>query len=264
MTEKLVLLDATRGGVAVVTLNRPHLHNAFNADVVEQLTDIFEELRGADGVRCVLIEGAGESFSAGMDIEWMRFAADYTFDDNLADAKAIGHMLQRFHELPQPTIALVHGAAIGAGAGLTAAADIALADKSAFFAFAEVKLGITPSVIAPYAVEAIGMRAARRYFLTGERFTADEALRLGLVHAVVETRQALADLSEKIVSEVFGAAPGAVAGAKTLLATLAGKPHDAHLMAELARHAAESRATAEAKEGLSAYLEKRKPGWFAS
>lgn len=264
MPEKLVLLDATRAGVAVVTLNRPHLHNAFNADVIEALTEAFEDLRVSDGVRCVILEGAGESFSAGVDIEWLRFAADYTFDDNLEDAKALGHMLHLFRQLPQPTIALVHGAAIGAGAGLAAAADIALADKSAFFAFSEVKLGVTPAMIAPYIIEAIGAHAARRYFLTGERFAVPDALRLGLVHAVVENRQALADLCERLVSEVFTAAPGAIAAAKELIVAISGKPNDSHLLAETAHRAAECRATKEAKEGLSAFLEKRKPNWFES
>ncbi len=264
MTEQLVLLDATRAGVAIVTLNRPHLHNAVNAEVIEALSDAFEDLRVADGVRCVIIEGAGESFSAGADIEWLRFAADYTFEDNLEDAKALGHMLHLFRSLPQPTIALVHGAAIGAGAGLVAAADIALADTSAFFALPEVKLGMTPAVIAPFVIEAIGVRFARRYFLTGERFSAAEALRLGLVHAVVETRQALADFSETLVGEIFTASPGAVAASKALIAALAGKPNDQHLLNDMARHAAECRATRDAKEGLSAFLEKRKPSWFAS
>lgn len=264
MTDQLVLLDATRAGVAVVTLNRPQLHNAVNAEVIEALSDAFEDLRVADGVRCVIVEGAGESFSAGADIEWLRFSADYTFEDNLEDAKALGEMLHHFRSLPKPTIALVHGAAIGAGAGLAAAADIALADSSAFFALPEVKLGMTPAVIAPFVIEAIGARNARRYFLTGERFSAAEALRLGLVHAVVESRQALADFAEKLVIEIFAAAPGAIANSKTLIAALAGKANDQHLLGDMARHSAECRATRDAKEGLSAFLEKRKPSWFSS
>lgn len=264
MTEKPVLLDATRAGLAVVTLNRPERHNAIDAETIEALAEAFEELRGADGVRCVILEGAGASFSAGMDIKWLRASADYTFEDNVSDAKALGHTLQQLRNLPQVTLALVHGAAIGAGAGLVAAADIALADQSAFFALPEVRLGITPAVIAPLMVEAMGLRAARRYFLTGERFAADEALKLGLVHAVVETKAALAGLSERIASEIFAAAPGAVADTKALIAHCVGKPQDAHLLGEMARHAAERRATPEAREGLAAFLEKRKPSWYAS
>lgn len=262
MTEKPVLLEATRGGVAVVTLNRPHVHNAFNPEVIEALADIFDELKGADGVRCVMIEGAGESFSAGADIEWMRFAGDYTFDDNVRDARALAHMLHALRSLPQPSIAFVHGAAIGGGAGLVAAADIAIADRSAVFAFSEVRLGIVPGAISPYVIDAIGPRAARRYFLTGERFDAEEARRIGLVHAVVEDRQGLAALGEAIVGAVFAGAPGAIAAAKELIDAVQGRVIDGALINETARRIAERRASAEGKEGLKAFLEKRKPGWF--
>lgn len=262
MDEKPVLLDITEAGLAVITLNRPHVHNAFNPPVIEALSEAFHDLRAEDGVRCVILVGAGESFSAGADIEWMRFAGDYTHDDNLRDAKALAHMLHLFRNLPQPTIALVHGAAIGGGAGLVAAADIAIADRTAVFAFSEVRLGIVPGVVSPYVVQAIGTRQARRYFLTGERFGAEEAQRIGLVHAVVDDRQGLSEMSESLANAIFAGAPGAIAAAKELIEIVWCEPIEAPLINETAKRIADRRASAEGKEGLKAFLEKRKPKWF--
>jgi methylglutaconyl-CoA hydratase len=258
--EDVVRLDTTREGVAVVTLNRPTLHNAFNPEVIERLTDVFEDLHGADGVRVVLIEGAGKSFSAGADLAWMRAAADYTEKDNREDAGGLAEMLGKLRLLPQPTIALVHGPAIAGGMGLVAAADIAIATRQAQFGLSEVRLGLIPAVISPFVVEAIGAHQARRYFLTGERFGADEAMRLGLVHIVVEDRQALAQEAERIVTAILDAAPGAIGAAKRLIDLVTYTP-PAKLAKETSRLIAEQRATEEAKEGLSAFLEKRKPGW---
>lgn len=255
-----VLLDTTREGVAVITLNRPELHNAFNPDVIEMLSDIFEDLRGADGVRAVMITGEGKSFSAGADLTWMRAAADYTRADNREDAGALADMLRRLNTLPQPTIALVHGPAIAGGMGLVAACDIAIATRQAVFGLSEVRLGIIPAVISPYVLEAIGPRAARRYFLTGERFDADEALRLGLVHMVVDDRNAMAAEAEKIVGAILDGAPGAIREAKELIEYVSFSPIE-DVMDETARMIADRRSTSEAKEGLSAFLEKRKPSW---
>jgi methylglutaconyl-CoA hydratase len=257
---ELVRLDTTREGVAVVTLNRPELHNAFNPDVIEQLTDHFEDLRVADGVRVVLIEGAGKSFSAGADLAWMRAAADWTAKDNREDAGGLAEMLGKLRALPQPVIALVHGPAIAGGMGLVAASDIAIATRQAQFGLSEVRLGLIPAVISPFVVEAIGPRQARRYFLTGERFGADEALRLGLVHVVVEDKPALAQEAERIVTAILDAAPGAVNAAKRLLELVTYQPPES-VANETSRLIADRRATDEAKEGLSAFLEKRKPKW---
>lgn len=260
MSTELVRLDTTREGVAVVTLNRPEVHNAFNPDVIEQLTDIFEDLRGADGVRVVLIEGAGKSFSAGADLAWMRAAADYTPSDNRQDAGGLADLFLRIRELPQPVVALVHGPAIAGGMGLVAAADIAIATRAAVFGLSEVRLGIIPAVISPYVVEAIGPRMARRYFLTGERFGAEEALSMGLIHQLVDDKPALADAAEKIVTAILDGAPGAIAAAKNPADLVSYMPVE-DVKDETSRLIAERRATSEAKEGLSSFLEKRKPNW---
>ena len=259
--EDVVLLNTTRAGVAVVTLNRPKVHNAFNPDVIAKLSDIFETLRAADGVRVVMIEGAGPSFSAGADLAWMRAAADYTSHDNREDAGGMGEMLRRLSTLPQATIALVHGAAMAGGCGILSACDIAIATKNASFALSEVRLGIIPAVISPYVIRAIGPRAAHRYFLTAERFDAATAQALGLIHVVVEDNNALAQEAERLVQQIFTCAPGAIDAAKELIAAVAGRPIDGPLITDTARRIAERRASDEAKEGLSAFLEKRKPKW---
>lgn len=259
--EDVVLLNTTRAGVAVVTLNRPKVHNAFNPDVIARLSDVFETLRTADGVRVVMIDGAGPSFSAGADLAWMRAAADYTQSDNREDAGGMAQMLHRLHTLPQVTIALVHGAAMAGGCGLLSACDIAIATKTASFALSEVRLGIIPAVISPYVIRAIGGRAAHRYFLTAERFDAATAHALGLVHIVVEDNNGLAAEAERLVQQVFTCAPGAIHAAKDLIAAVEGRPIDNHIMADTSRRIAERRASDEAKEGLSAFLEKRKPKW---
>ncbi len=261
MSDKMVMLDLTRAGIAVVTLNRPEVHNALNAEVIEQLSAIFLDLSKADGVRAVLIEGAGKSFSAGADIKWMRAAADYTYQDNLVDARALAHMLHQLYTLPQPTIALVDGAARGGGVGMIAACDMAVACRAATFAFSEVSLGLTPSTISPYVLKAIGERAARRYFLTGETFDAGQALQMGLVHHVVNDKNELAEQSEYLVQKILENGPAAIAGAKDLIAAVAGCAIDHALMEETARRIADQRATPEAIEGLDAFLNKRKAKW---
>ena len=256
-----ILLDTTREGVAVVTLNRPEIHNAFNPDVIERLGDVFDDLAKQDGVRVILLEGAGKSFSAGADLAWMRAASNYTESENKEDAGDLAKMLHRLRAVPQPTIALVHGAAMAGGLGLVAACDIAIATKQALFGLSEVRLGLIPAVISPYVIEAIGVRNARRYFLTAERFGADEALRIGLVHMVVEDRPALAQAVEDVVDAILQGSPAAVASAKRLIdANIAGFP-DAELRGVTSRMIAEARASDDAKEGLAAFFEKRKPRW---
>jgi methylglutaconyl-CoA hydratase len=261
MKEDSVLLDATRAGVAVITLNRPEVHNAFNALVIERLNDIFDELRGADGVRVVLLEGTGKNFSAGADLEWMRAAADYTHADNLEDARALSGMLNRLHTLPQPTIALVSGAARGGGVGLIAACDMAIATRDASFAFTEAKLGLIPATIAPFVMHTIGERAARRYFLTSEIFDVDEAHRLGLVQSIVEDKDALAQESERMVTQIFQNPPGALHAAKDLIQAVATHADYERMLDNTAHRIADIRATEEGKEGVAAFLEKRKPSW---
>lgn len=259
--EEQVLLDTTREGVAVVTLNRPDVHNAFNAEVIERLSDIFADLAKQDGVRVVLIDGAGKSFSAGADLEWMKAAADYTEHENYNDALAAAEMFHLLRALPQPSIALVHGPALGGGLGLVAATDIAIATNEALFGLTEVRLGLVPAVISPYVIEAMGARAARRYFLAGEKFSADEALRLGLVHMVVKDKQALSEAAEKLVSAILECAPTAIARAKKLIGANTRDFPDHELRGVTARAIAEARTSAEGKEGIAAFLAKRKPNW---
>src|SRR6185295_8073663 len=222
--EDLVLLNTTREGVAVITLNRPRVHNAFNPDVIQRLNEICADLRNdADRIRVVLVEGAGPSFSAGADLAWMRAAADYSAHNNREDAGGMAEMLRRLSTLPQVTIALVHGAAMAGGCGLVSACDIAVATKTASFALSEVRLGIIPAVISPYVIGAIGKRAAQRYFLTAERFDAATAHTLGLVHILVEDQPGLAQESERLVQQIFSCAPGAIAAAKDLMRAVAGE-----------------------------------------
>lgn len=257
-----VLLDATRAGVAVITLNRPDKHNAFNADVIARLSDLFETLRAnEDEVRMVVLRGAGKSFSAGADLEWMQAAADWTHDDNIADALGLARMLKRLYDLPQLTVALVKGAAMGGGAGLMAACDIAVATRDAKIRFSEVRLGLTPATISPFVVRAIGPRWARALFATGEGFDGAFAHQIALAHYLVETEDELDDMMEHIGKLAFHAAPGAVADAKELVDRIAGREIDDGLLRHTAKAIAERRASAEGREGLASFLEKRKPSW---
>ncbi|MFQ5957844.1 MAG: enoyl-CoA hydratase-related protein [Alphaproteobacteria bacterium] len=263
MSDDSVLFRASPDGVATVTLNRPEVHNAFDDAVIERLSEVFADIAGSDGIRAVLIESTGKSFSAGADLNWIRRAADYDDEENRADARALGEMLHRLNVLPRPTIALVQGAAYGGGVGVVAACDIVVAVKHATFSLTEVRLGLIPAVISPYVIAAIGARQARRYFLTAERFNAVEARRIGLVHGVVDDPSELPAAAEGIVAQIFPAAPGAVAAAKDLIFGVAGRPIDDDVIGETARRIAEVRARDEAREGVAAFLEKRKPGWVA-
>ena len=247
-------------GVARVVMDRPRRHNAFDDTLIDALAAAFEALAGQAEVRCVVLTGAGKSFSAGADLDWMKRSAGYAFDDNLADARGLADMMRRLDGLSVPTIALVQGAAIGGGVGLVCACDMAVAADDAVFSLSEVKLGLIPSVISPYVLRAIGERAARRYVLTGERFDAAEALRIGLVHAVVpaaELKAAGAALTNAIVAN----GPEAVTAAKRLIADVAGKTIDGALIDETARRIAEIRRGDEGREGVGAFLDKRPPSW---
>ncbi len=256
-----VVVDASPGGVAVVQMSRPERHNAFNDRMIAALDDAFETLRGADHVRVVIVRGAGRSFSAGADVEWLQSAAHFTSEENEADALALAHMLQKLHGLPQLTIAAVHGAAMGGGAGLVAACDVAVALTSTTFRFSEVRLGITPATISPFVVQAIGPRWARALFATGEAFDGAFAEKIGLVQYAVEDEAALEATLERLAKLAFHAAPGAVAEAKKLVDDVYGRPIDGALAHLTAKRIAGRRASVEGKEGLAAFLEKRKPSW---
>lgn len=256
-----VLLDVSPEGIAVVTLNRPEKRNAFDELMIGGLRETFETLKGADHVRAVFLRGAGESFCAGADVDWMQRAAAYTEEDNETDALSLARMLQHLHALPQLTVALVHGAAMGGGAGLIAACDIGVALKSAKFRFSEVRLGLTPATISPFVIEAIGARWAKALFASAESFDGQFAERIGLVQYAVDTAEQLQAMMEHLSELALAAAPGAVADAKDLVRAVAAHKIDDSLAKETARRIAKRRASAEAKEGLAAFLAKRKPEW---
>ncbi len=251
-------LEIDKRGVATLSLNRPERHNAFNDEVIRELTEAATLLAGHKSVRAAVLRGEGKSFCAGGDLNWMKKAANYTKSENLADAEALSNMFNALYTLPMPVIALAHGAVMGGGAGLVACADVAFAAHDAKFAFSEVRLGLIPATISPFVIAAIGERQARRYLLTGERFDAGTALAIGLVHEVVPD---LDKAAENFLTLLLQAAPEAVAGTKALIAEVSGRPVSDELRAMTARVSAEVRAGNEAKEGLAAFFEKRKPGW---
>lgn len=244
-------------GIARVTLNRPEKRNAFDEALIAALAGTFAGFL-ADPPRAVVLAGAGKAFSAGADADWMQRAAGWSEDENRADAQALSDMLAAIDGCPCPVLAEVQGFAMGGGAGLVACADMAVAHPDTRFAFSEVRLGITPATISPFVLAAIGPRAARRWFLTGERFDAAEALRIGLVHAVSDTP---ARQVEDWLEALLAAAPGAVADAKRLVRDVAGRPVTPALRAETAARIAARRTTGEAREGMRAFLDKRAPAW---
>ncbi|MGE3142226.1 MAG: enoyl-CoA hydratase-related protein [Hyphomonadaceae bacterium] len=256
-----VLLDISPGGVAVVLLNRHAKRNAFDELMIAGLSDCFETLRGADHVRIVFLRGQGGVFSAGADLDWMRRQGERTTHDNEEDALTLARMLKALHDLPQFTVALVDGLAMGGGAGLVAAADYAVATERAQFRFSEVRLGLTPATIGPYVIEAVGPRHARALFASALPFDAAAAQRYGLVHEVVADESALEDAMKRLAGLAFENAPGAVADAKALARDFAGVPLDDRLARESAKRIAARRASDEGREGVAAFLERRKPSW---
>ena len=236
------------GEILRVTLARPERRNAVDAGLIAELAEVFVDVGRA---RAVVLAGEGASFCAGADVEWMRAAADLDYEGNLRDANALRHLLESVDRCPAPVVCRVQGHALGGGAGLVACADIAVAAPDAVFAFSEVKLGIIPAVVSPFALAKIGPGAARRYFLTGERFDAETALRIGLVHEVA------ADLDgavERVLGELASAGPKAARAAKKLVLERPDGP-------DTARRIAEQRTSEEGQEGLRAFLEKRPPSW---
>lgn len=238
------------GAILRVTMARPERRNAFDAALIAELTDAFADVGDA---RAVVLAGDGRSFSAGADVEWMRSSIDLSYDENVADALRLRAMLDAIDGCPAPTVARVQGHALGGGCGLVACCDIAIAEPGAQFAFSEVKLGIVPAVISPFALAKIGSGSARRWFVTGERFPAEVASRIGLVHEVTDDLDVAV---ERVVGELLGAGPDAARAAKEL--ARAPLPAD-----ETARRIAAHRTGGEGQEGLKAFLEKRAPAWRA-
>ena len=247
--------------IATLTLNRPVIHNAFDDTLIREMTDQIRDLEKNGAVRALVLASTGPNFSAGADLQWMRKMAGASLEVNQRDAEALGGMLRRLHVFPRPTIAAVQGAAYGGGVGLIAACDIAIASDVAQFSLSEVRLGLIPAVISPYVMSAIGERQARRYFLSAERFSAGEALRIGLVHEVVPP-DALARTVEKVLDAILQGGPKAQIAAKRLIGDVANKPIDPNLLDETAQRIAAVRASDEGKEGVSAFLDKRKPNWI--
>ena len=248
--------------VARVTLNRPDLHNAFDDALIHELTLALEEAARDPSVRVLVLAGAGKSFSAGADLNWMKRMASYSEADNARDAVALANLMRTLAGLPKPTIARVQGAALGGGVGLVACCDIAVASEDAVFSLSEVRLGLIPSVISPYVLRAIGRRASHRYFLTAERFPALEALRIGLVHEVVPAAK-LDNCVEALAAELMKGGSHAQAAAKQLISDVAEAKLDDSLVAETARRIAAIRVSAEGREGIGSFLEKRKPRWMS-
>lgn len=260
MSEPNILVTTDARGVATVALNRPAIHNAFDDRLIADLTAALRGLEKDPAVRAVLLTGSGQSFSAGGDLTWMRRMAGYSDAENFADAMALAELLRTLNELEKPTVARVNGAAYAGGLGLVCCCDVAVAATEAVFCISEVRLGLVPATISPYVVAAIGARVARRYFLTAERFSAAEAQRLGLVHEVAPLA-GLDAAADRILGALLDGATGAQARSKRLIAEVGDRPVTETLMALTARAIADARASAEAREGLGAFFDKRKPGW---
>lgn len=257
----LVHIESTPEGAVTVWINRPDKKNAFDRETIAALAQAFETLHGAEGVRVVFLRGAGGTFSAGADLEWMAAAAEWSEDDNRDDALELARMLKALHDVPALTVALVEGAAFGGGAGLVAACDHALATADAKFAFSEVKLGLTPATISPYVIAALGPRTAKLLFATGRVFDADAAWSYGLVDEVFDDVAGLVAAQDALIEEMIPCAPGAVADAKALVNDFAFEKIDRGLIDDTARRIARRRVSDEGQEGVRAFLGKRKPGW---
>jgi methylglutaconyl-CoA hydratase len=248
-------------GVAVVALARPDVHNAFNEALIAELTVALKALDADPAVRVVVLAGQGRSFCAGADLHWMQRMATYSDAENRADAGALANMLATLDRMGKPTVARVHGAAYGGGVGLVACCDIAIAAQEATFALSETKLGLIPATIGPYVIAAIGARQARRYFLTAERFTAAEAFRIGLVHDIVPA-DAIDERLDTLIDALLVAGPRAQTAAKSLIRAVSVRPVDDEVIADTVERIAVVRASAEGREGVAAFLERRHPAWL--
>ena len=247
--------------VATVTLNRPELRNAFNEEAIAELALAFDELGRNELVRAIVLAANGPAFCAGADLNWMKKMAGYSHDENHADAARLADMLRTIYLCPKPTVAKVQGDCYAGGMGLVAACDIVVAAEGVNFCLSEVKLGLIPATISPYVIKAMGEQAARRYFITAERFDAAAAQRLGFAHEVVPM-EALDTTVAGIVKALVSNSPHAVAQAKTLVREIVGQPVTDALLDDTARRIAEIRASSEGREGVSSFLEKRKPSWL--
>lgn len=259
--ETLILQQ--EGALATVTLNRPEVRNAFNETMIAELAQAFAALAQDASVRAIVLAANGPAFCAGGDLNWMKKMAHYTDAENHADALQLANMLRTIYTCPQPVVARVHGDCYAGGMGLVSACDIVLAVPGAYFCLSEVKLGLIPATISPYVIKAMGEQAARRYFLTAERFTAIDAHRFGLVHELAEAEAGALDAAvAQITKALLGNSPNAVREAKVLVREIALRGIDDALLDDTARRIAQIRASSEGRDGVSSFLEKRKPGWL--
>jgi methylglutaconyl-CoA hydratase len=259
MTESLAV--ERQGPVGLLTMNRAERHNAFDDVLIGQLTEAFRSMEAEDSIRVIVLSGAGKSFSAGADLNWMKRMAGFSIEENRRDAMGLAALMRTIAHLRKPTVARVQGAAYGGGVGLVACCDIAVATQAATFSLSEARLGLIPAVISPYVVAAIGERAARRYFLTAERFEAAEAWRLGLIHEITPDETALDEKVGEIVDAIIACGPAAQKEAKDLIRAVAGRPVTSELIQDTAERIAKVRASPEGREGVAAFLEKRRASW---
>ena len=261
MTEQTLITTIDSRGVARLTLNRPELRNAFNEELIHQICDAMGRFNNDPNVRAIVLTGAGGAFSAGADLNMMKRVAEYSAAENKDDARRLAHMLQSIYHSPKPTVALVNGPAMGGGLGLVAACDIAIGADDAFFALTEVRLGLIPAVISPFVTQAIGVRQARRYFLTGERIDAATVEKMGLLHSCAPITD-LNEMLESVINDLLLGAPEAQHEAKELIRTVKYQYINEKVLTDVAGRIAQRRASAEGKEGVTAFLEKRKPTWL--
>ena len=251
------------GHVARVFLNRPEVRNAFNSQVINELTAVFAELAQDAQLRAIVLGGHGKAFCAGADLNWMRAMADYSWAQNEADALALAEMLWTIYSCPLPVVGRIHGDCYAGGLGLAACCDVLVAAQGAHFCLSEARIGLLPATIGPYVIRALGEQAARRYFVSAERFSTTEAHRLGFVH-ILSNADGLDAAVEQMLATLVGNGPRAVKACKRLVQDLAGQPISAGLRADTARRIADIRASAEGKEGVTAFLSKRDPAWLAT
>lgn len=256
-----LLCETDTRGVTTLTINRPERNNAFDDTLIEELIEALDKIERDDSIRVLLLRASGKHFCAGADLNWMRRMADFSADENRADALHLANLLDRLNRLTRPVVAVIQGAAYGGGVGLAACADIVLAYDKAVFCLSEVRLGLVPATIGPYVVNAIGPRAARRYMLSAEKFDAVEAQRIGLVHEVAAPTE-IEMMLPRILDALLHGGPEAQAVAKSLIAQIA--PLEDGLITKTADIIAERRASAEGREGVKAFFEKRKPKWVES
>jgi methylglutaconyl-CoA hydratase len=258
---KALICTIDQNGIARVTLNRPDIHNAFDDQLINDLTDTLKRLNDDESVRVVQLTGAGKSFSAGADLNWMKRMATYSHAENLADSRHLATLMKTLNFMGKPTIAIVNGAAFGGGVGLAACCDIVIASDRAKFCLSETRLGLIPAVISPYVIEAIGTAQARRYFISAERFDATTAQKIGLVHEITCADDLIAR-GDEMAQLLLQNSPGAMAAAKNLIYAVANRPIDDAIIEETATRIADQRASIDGREGVSAFLEKRSAFWI--